>query len=79
MFLAPRLRILCDQIPNLHIELVATARAFSLTKREADIAFSLNRPTQSRIISRKLTDYDLGLYASKSYLAEPDPFWARKT
>jgi DNA-binding transcriptional LysR family regulator len=78
IFLAPRLRILCDQIPNLHIELVATARAFSLTKREADIAFSLNKPTQGRIVSRKLTDYDLGLYASRSYLDRAQPILVAK-
>lgn len=73
MFLAPRLRLLCDQRPSLQIELIATARNFSLTKREADIAFSLNKPTQGRIIVRKLTDYQLGLYASREYLAGVPP------
>jgi DNA-binding transcriptional LysR family regulator len=68
LFLAPRLHLLCERSPNLQIELVATARTFSLTKREADIAFSLNKPLQSRVIARKLTDYQLGLYASVDYL-----------
>jgi DNA-binding transcriptional LysR family regulator len=73
MFLAPRLGLLCDAHPNLQIELVATARSFSLTKREADIAFSLNRPQRGRIVFRKLTDYQLGLYASRDYLAAHPP------
>lgn len=68
LFLAPRLRQLCERSPRLQVELVATARTFSLTKREADIAFSLNKPSQSRVIARKLTDYQLGLYGSEEYL-----------
>jgi DNA-binding transcriptional LysR family regulator len=67
-FLAPRLQFLCERSPNLQVELVATARTFSLTKREADIAFSLNKPLQSRVIARRLTEYQLGLYASADYL-----------
>ena len=73
VFLAPRLRLLCDMHPHLQIELVATARNFSLTKREADIAFSLNQPDSGRIIFRKLTDYQLGLYASANYLLANEP------
>jgi DNA-binding transcriptional LysR family regulator len=73
IFLAPRLRLLSDAYPNLQVELIATARTFNLTKREADIAFSLNRPTHGRVIFRKLTDYQLGLYASKDYLQSSRP------
>jgi DNA-binding transcriptional LysR family regulator len=77
LFLAPRLRKLCDRSPNLRIELVATSRTFSLTKREADIAFSLNKPDQSRVIARKLTDYQLGLYGSIEYLKSNRPIAGR--
>jgi DNA-binding transcriptional LysR family regulator len=73
MFLAPRLKLLCDRHANLEIELIATSRSFSLTKREADIAFSLNKPEQKRIVARKLTDYELGLFASREYLAAVPP------
>ena len=65
--------MLCDTHPNLQIELVAAARNFSLTKREADIAFSLNEPARERIIFRKLTDYQLGLYASSDHLGVNEP------
>lgn len=68
IYLAPRLASLCKNKTSLHIELIATARNFSLTKREADIAFSLTRPTQGRIIARKLTEYSLYVYASADYL-----------
>lgn len=67
-FLAPRLAALCDAHPGLDIELVATARLFSLSKREADVSIALSLPTQGRVVGRKLTDYRLGLYASPGYL-----------
>ncbi len=44
-------------------------REFSLSRREADIAVSLTQPSEGRLHSRKLTDYELGLYASREYLA----------
>jgi DNA-binding transcriptional LysR family regulator len=78
LFLAPRLRWLYERSPNLQVELVATSRTFSLTKREADIAFSLNKPDQSRVVARKLTDYQLGLYGSINYLKASRPIVDRK-
>jgi DNA-binding transcriptional LysR family regulator len=68
-FLAPRLVKFADQYPDLDLQLVATARLFSLSKREADIAISLSLPKEGHVVGRKLTDYSLGLYASPTYLA----------
>lgn len=68
-FLAPRLGALTARFPALRIQLVPVPRAFSLSQREADIAITLERPDQGRLVSRKLTDYTLGLYASAPYLA----------
>lgn len=68
-FLAPRLGQLSDRHPELTVELVAMPREFSLSRREADIAVSLTQPSEGRLHSRKLTDYELGLYASRNYLA----------
>ena len=68
-FLAPRLGALADRYPDLELQIIATARLFSLSKREADIAISLALPQEGRIIGRKLVDYRLFLYASKEYLA----------
>src|SRR5262249_60751474 len=68
-FLAPRLAPFADRYPDLDLQLVATARLFSLSKREADIAISLTMPKEGRIVGRKLLDYRLGLYAAPSYLA----------
>ena len=70
VFLARRLPALRDQHPNLVLQLVTLPRVFSLSKREADIAIGLSRPTEGRLHARKLTDYTLGLYASKRYLSK---------
>ncbi|OLP55140.1 LysR family transcriptional regulator [Rhizobium rhizosphaerae] len=67
-FLAPRLGRLIERHPQLKIELVPVPRSFSLSSREADIAITLERPDQGRLVSVKLTDYTLGLYAARSYL-----------
>ncbi|NZD60486.1 LysR family transcriptional regulator [Rhizobium sp. WYCCWR 11290] len=68
-FLAPRMGRLIERHPALKIQLVPVPRSFSLSLREADIAITLERPEQGRLVSSKLTDYTLGLYASRDYLA----------
>ena len=67
-FLAPRMGRLIERHPELKIQLVPVPRAFSLSSREADIAITLERPEQGRLISSKLTDYTLGLYAARAYV-----------
>ncbi|NWJ24526.1 LysR family transcriptional regulator [Rhizobium sp. RM] len=69
-FLAPRLGRLTARYPDLKIQLVPVPRSFSLSQREADIAITIERPDQGRLVQSKLTDYSLGLYASKAYLEE---------
>lgn len=72
-FLAPRIGQLTAKYPELDIQLVASPRQLSLSKREADIAISLNRPIEGRVVAWKLTDYDLALFASRSYLRGTKP------
>lgn len=72
-FLAPRLaRFVCEN-PRLDVQIVAMPRLFNLTRREADIAIALSPPESGRLSCRKLTDYNLGLYASADYLARRGP------
>ncbi|MGB3503023.1 MAG: LysR family transcriptional regulator [Mesorhizobium sp.] len=67
-FLAPRLGELTEKHPTLSIQLVPVPRSFSLSRREADIAITVERPTEGRLVAAKLVDYTLGLYASKDYV-----------
>ncbi len=77
-FLAPQLAQLGAQHPHLTIELVANPRSFSLSKREADIAVSMARPSQGNVYARQLVDFGLGIYASQSYLASHPPVTSRQ-
>ena len=67
-FLAPRLGALTECHPALSIQLVPVPRSFSLSRREADIAITVERPTEGRLVASKLVDYTLGLYAARAYV-----------
>jgi DNA-binding transcriptional LysR family regulator len=66
-FLAPRLGGLTQRHPDLCLQLVPVPRSFSLSRREADIAITVDRPTEGRLVAGKLVDYELALYASRDY------------
>ena len=72
-FLASKLCKLARLHPALSVQLVTLPRVLSLSKREADIAISLAPPAEGRLHTRKLTDYELGLYGSATYLAQYPP------
>jgi DNA-binding transcriptional LysR family regulator len=68
MFLSSRLGALAHQHPAMTIQLVPVPRTFSLSRREADIAITIDRPQSGRLAIRKLADYSLHLYAARNYL-----------
>jgi DNA-binding transcriptional LysR family regulator len=78
--LAPAIGKLAAAHPELEIDLVATPRILSLSKREADIAVALACPPRGRLHGRKLTDFEWGVYAAKTEPAlwenvkKPDDF-----
>jgi hypothetical protein len=55
------------------IEILVTARQFSLPQREADIAIGLSRPEHMHVGSRRLTDYRMYVYGSLAYLEKATP------
>ena len=72
-FLAPRLAAMAERHPELTVQLVPLPRSFSLSRREADIAVTIDRPTEGRLVASKLVDYGVSLYASRDYLRESGP------
>jgi len=54
--------------PALTIELVPTDSVSDLLQREADIALRMTVPSQQALISRKLGELTLGLFAHRGYL-----------
>jgi DNA-binding transcriptional LysR family regulator len=57
-----------DEHPGVHIEIVISNRASSLSKREADIALRMFRPNQPDLVARRLPDLPLGFYAHRDYI-----------
>ncbi|MDX5985077.1 LysR family transcriptional regulator [Sphingomonas echinoides] len=72
-FVARHLRSFCEAYPNIVVELVASNGFLNPSKRETDIAILLARPGSGPVVSRKLSDYTLRLYASNDYLAGAPP------
>ena len=58
------------QNPGLTIQIIALPRVFNLSKREADMAISVSKPTAGRLKSQKISDYRLILAAARSYLEQ---------
>ncbi|SFL86208.1 LysR family transcriptional regulator [Variovorax sp. OV329] len=76
--LAPHLAQFATAHPKLVIDLLAMPRLVHLSRREADIVISLERPARGPVVVTKLTDYVLRLYASKDYLAQHAPIRSRE-
>ena len=62
-FIAPRLAGFVAAHPVLEIDLVASSGFLNPSRREADMAVLLARPRKGPLITRKLSDYSLGIYA----------------
>ena len=69
LILASHLARLTQKHPQLTIDLLALPRNVHLSRREADIVITLERPKRGAVIVTKLADYTLHLYGQREYLA----------
>lgn len=60
--------------PDMRLELVSDVRSVSLSKREADIVVGFVLPPRGRLVTSKLADGYLGLYASRAFVEKNGPF-----
>ncbi|HEY8573652.1 LysR family transcriptional regulator [Phenylobacterium sp.] len=58
-----------EQHPTIDVELTVSNRVEDLTRREADVAVRMARPTQNSLVAKKVGDVGFGFYASPDYLA----------
>src|SRR5699024_7732779 len=70
---ARHLTKLAQQYPHLKVNLLTLPMALQLSRNEADIVITLEILEKSHFIITRLTDYELRLYASPSYLAQHAP------
>jgi DNA-binding transcriptional LysR family regulator len=73
VFLAKRIGELQGLHPGLKIELITSPYTLSVSKREVDIAIGLERPVEGRLFVRKLTDFEMRLYATQDYIDAHGP------
>ena len=76
--LAPVLAGCAARHPGLVVDLLAMPRLVQLSRREADIVISLERPARGTVVAVKLTNYALQLYGARSYLADHAPILDRE-
>ena len=67
--LAPVLAAFAKQYPKVMVELVTDARLYSLSRREADLAFRIKSFAETAVISRKLLRIPYALYGAKGVRA----------
>ncbi|AOJ77948.1 LysR family transcriptional regulator [Burkholderia ubonensis] len=72
-FLAPQLAQFRAAHPHVTVDLLPVPHFVSLTKREADLAITLERPERGPYVCTKLCDYQLRLYATRAYLTSHPP------
>lgn len=66
-WLTPLIADFHQTYPRVRIELILDNTMVNLLSRDADIALRLVRPTQSGLITRCISSFHTGLYASRSY------------
>ncbi len=77
-FFSDRLGAFQMQHPNISLELVTIQQIMSLSRKEADLAVTLDPPKGGPYRTEKISDYVLNVYAAKSYLANTDPIVHRE-
>ena len=66
--LPPAIAAFRRQNPGVHVEIVITNEASSISKREADIALRMFKPTQPDLVAKRLPDLEIGFYATQEYI-----------
>jgi DNA-binding transcriptional LysR family regulator len=57
-----------EREPHIAIELILSDRVQDLSRRDADIAVRMTRPTQKALVAKRLGKVRIGLYAHRDYL-----------
>ncbi len=59
---------ICDDNPELDIQILALPRVINLSRREADMAVTVSAPTAGKLLVQKISDYRLHLVSTHEYL-----------
>lgn len=67
-FITPRLKKFSREFPSIQIDIINFARVVKISRNEADIAITVDKPKSTSVIINKLCDYSLKLYCSEQFL-----------
>lgn len=76
--LAPLMVDFERRFPDITLDIMPVPRFISLSKREADIAISLEQPQRGPYLRTLLGEYSLRLYGTRDYLQRHDPIRRRE-
>ncbi|HEX3774306.1 MAG TPA: LysR family transcriptional regulator [Polyangiaceae bacterium] len=68
-FCAPFAVVLRDRLPGVRLEVVSTVRYLDLTRRDADLALRIEKPTQRELTTLVGLELDALPFASREYVA----------
>jgi DNA-binding transcriptional LysR family regulator len=72
-FLADRILQLFARYPDLSVKILSFAQTTVLSRREADIAITFERPSEGRLTVQKIADFSSGLFASSAFVRSLRP------
>ncbi|WP_342246745.1 LysR family transcriptional regulator [Pseudomonas sp. OTU5201] len=76
-FVTAQMSRFLERYPHISADILPVPHFVNLSRREADIAITLERPERGPYVCSKLADYRLRLYASPEYLAAHPPIETR--
>ena len=73
VFVVPAIRALREQEPRIRVVVMSSWTLADLRKGEADVAIRLVKPSDPRLVSRRVAQLSLQLYASREYVGRYGP------
>ena len=77
-FVTPQISHFQERYPDITVDILPVPHFINLSRREADIAITLERPERGPYVCSKLCDYRLLLYATPEYLERHAPILRRE-
>lgn len=75
LFLVPRIAAVRERWSGISLEVIGELREVNLSRREADLALRLGRPSEPGLVVRALGKIGFGLYARAGYIAREENTW----
>ncbi|MEW8999951.1 MAG: LysR family transcriptional regulator [Pseudomonas aeruginosa] len=77
-FVTAQMSHFLEHYPKISVDILPVPHFISLSRREADIAITLERPERGPYVCSRLCDYRLRLYATPEYLSRHAPIQRRE-